>query len=143
VICKTITHRLVHIKNNQYFFSPRRPQPARQPHSDACHPHRELLGAIRLVANSVKLPYLCDIFYFRCHLPWKTNVFCFFFNVFHGRKEVIVKKSFVFHGRRASFLHFFISSMEDGRFFSVQPLSAVAEAPRLLWFPYFGGVQEQ
>ena len=42
-------------------------------------PHRELQGAIRFVADSVELPYLCDIFYFRCHLPWKTNVFCFFF----------------------------------------------------------------
>ena len=93
-------------------------------------PYRELQGAIRLVSCGVKLPYLCDIFYFRCHLPWKTNVFCFFFNVFHGRqelflafivvfhgrKEVIVKKSFVFHGRRAFFLHFFISSMEENIF---------------------------
>ena len=32
-------------------------------------PHRELQDAIRLVADSVELPYLGDIFYFRCHLP--------------------------------------------------------------------------
>ena len=49
-------------------------------------------------------------------LPWK--------------KIFSVKISFIFHGRRASFLHFFISSMEDGRFFSVQPLSTMVEAPR-------------
>jgi hypothetical protein len=42
-------------------------------------PYRELQGAIRFVASSVNLPYLCDIFYFRCRLSWKTNVFCFFF----------------------------------------------------------------
>ncbi|WP_019968856.1 hypothetical protein [Segatella maculosa] len=59
-------------------------------------------------------------FYIFLFLPWK--------------KIFSVKKSFVFHGRRASFLHFFISSMEDRRFFSVQPLSAVAEAPRPFGF---------
>ena len=54
-------------------------------------------------------------FYIFLFLPWK--------------KIFSVKISFVFHGRRVSFLHFFVSSMEDGRFFSVQPLSAAAEAP--------------
>ena len=60
-----------------------------------------------------------------------------FINLFYlppWKKIFSVKISFVFHGRRASFLHFFISSMEDGRFFSVQPLSAVAEAPRPFGF---------
>ena len=59
-------------------------------------------------------------FYIFLFLPWK--------------KTFPVKISFVFHGRRASFLHFFISSMEDGRFLSVQPLSAVAKAPRPFGF---------
>ena len=71
-----------------------------------------------------------SFFNFRCRLPWKTNVFVSFFNVFHGRKglflafivvfhgrkEEIVKKSFVFHGRRTFFLHFFVSSMEENVF---------------------------
>ena len=59
-------------------------------------------------------------FYIFLFLPWK--------------KMFSVKISFVFHGRRASFLHFFISPMEDGRFFSVQPLSAVVEALRPFGF---------
>ncbi|WP_154652162.1 hypothetical protein [Segatella maculosa] len=59
-------------------------------------------------------------FYIFLFLPWK--------------KMFSVKISFVFHGRRASFLHFFISSMEDGRFFSVQPLSTMVEAPRPFGF---------
>ena len=60
----------------------------------------------------------------------RKGLFLAFIVIFHGRKEVIVKKSFVFHGRRIFFLHFFVSSMEDGRFSSVQPLSAVVEALR-------------
>jgi len=36
--------------------------------------------------------------------------------VIHGGKEVIVKKSFVFHGRRIFFLRFLISSMEENVF---------------------------
>ncbi len=64
-------------------------------------------------------------FYIFLFLPWK--------------KIFSVKISFIFHGRRASFLHFFISSMEDGRFFSVQPLSTIVEAPRPFDFLISGG----
>ena len=66
-----------------------------------------------------------------------------FINLFYllpWRKIFSVKISFVFHGRRASFLHFFISSMEDGRFFSVQLLSAVVEALRPFGFLVSGGL---
>ena len=66
-----------------------------------------------------------------------------FINLFYlppWRKIFSVKISFVFHGRRASFLHFFISSMEDGRFFSVHPLSTVAEALRPFGFLVSGGL---
>ena len=59
-------------------------------------------------------------FYIFLFLPWK--------------KIFSVKISFVSHGRQASFLHFLVSSMEDRRFFSVYPLSAVAEAPRPFGF---------
>ena len=65
-------------------------------------------------------------FYIFLFLPWK--------------KMFSVKISFVFHGRRTSFLHFFISSMEDGRFFSVQLLSAVVEALRPFGFLVSGGL---
>ena len=38
------------------------------------------------------------------------------------------------------FLHFFVSSMEDGRFFSVHPLSTMVEAPRPFGFLVSGGL---
>ncbi|EHO74080.1 hypothetical protein HMPREF9944_00225 [Segatella maculosa OT 289] len=66
-------------------------------------------------------------FYIFLFLPWK--------------KIFSVKISFIFHGRRASFLHFFISSMEDVRFFSVQPLSTMVEAPRPFDFLISGGAR--
>ncbi len=64
-------------------------------------------------------------FYIFLFLPWK--------------KIFSVKISFIFHGRRASFLHFFISSMEDGRFFLCSTPFHHGGSPTPLWFPYLGG----
>ena len=44
------------------------------------------------------------------------SYFLYFFVVFHGRKEVIIKKSFVSRERRIFFLHFLSSPMEENIF---------------------------
>ena len=74
----------------------------------------------------------------------QMNVFCFFFYVFHGRKEVIVKKSFVSHGRRIFFLHFLASSTGEEYSFYILLFSAMAEEPlaKTVWRLFMPYIRE-